>query len=88
MADQRGDFPGLPIGNQGIEGQMHRDATDMAVLDGFGEHLGCEILGALAGIKAPATQIYGIGTVLYGGPEGLHGSGGGEQFQHSRFSPL
>ena len=88
LADERADIAGLPVGNQRIECQMHRDATDMAILDGFGEHLRCEVFRALAGVKEAAAQVDRVGTVLHGSTQRLHGAGGGQKFQHSNSLPI
>ena len=75
VADQFNEIFGLPVGNQGIQGQMHRNAPDMAVFDCLGQGLGGEILCALARVKHTAAEVDGIGAVLYRSPEGLHGPG-------------
>ena len=55
---------------------MDTNATDMAVLDGFGQHLDGEIFGALAGVEDAAAQVYRIGAVTDGGLQCFHGPGG------------
>ena len=36
----------------------------------------------MSGIKGAASKVDGIGTVLHGGTERLHGAGGSQQFEH------
>ena len=87
MADQLADSRYFPVGYQGIESQMDRHAANMAVFDGFGQGLGCEIFRALAGVEGAAAQIDRVGTVLHRRAQGLHRPGRSQQFQHNIFSP-
>ena len=64
MADQLAQLLGLPVGHQGVQGQMHRNATDVAILDGIHQGLGGKILRALSCIKGAYAQVDCIGTVL------------------------
>ena len=73
----------LPVGDQDIEGQMDLDAPDVAVGHGLPELFQGEIFRAPAGVEDVETQVHRVGPVLYGGPQGIHGAGGGEKFQHS-----
>ena len=72
MADQITEFFGFPVGNQGIQGQMHLNTPDVAVLDRLRQGLGGEILGALAGIKGAAAQIDRICAILHRSAQGIH----------------
>ena len=53
-ANQIADLPHFPVGNQGVQGQVHRNTANMTVLYCLGEHLRCEIFCTLTGIKAAA----------------------------------
>ena len=64
---------------------MDRHPTDVAVFHRLGQGLDGKILGALAGIEAAAAQINGVRTVFHSGPQGLHGPGGSQQFQHKSY---
>ena len=61
---------------------MHLDAPDMAVADGLLELFHGEVFGIAPGIEVAVAQIDGVGAVLDGSPEGLHGPGGREKFKH------
>ena len=72
MADQITEFFGFPVGNQGIQSQMHLNTPDMAVLDCLRQGLGGKILGALAGIEGAAAQIDRICAILHRSAQGIH----------------
>ena len=74
MADHLTDMGLFLIGDQGIQGKMHRHTPDMAVFYCLHQGLGGKILRRLAGIKAAAAQLHRVGSVLNGGAEGFHGS--------------
>ena len=76
LTDQGDHIGHFPVGNQGIQGQMHRNTPDMAVLDRLRQSLRGEVFGTLPGIEGAAAQIYGIGAVLHSRPKGFHGAGG------------
>ena len=78
LADQVAAIIHLPVGNQGIQGQMHLNTTDMAVFHRLGKGLYGKILRTLSCVKAAATQINGVRTVLDSSTQGLHGPGGGK----------
>ena len=75
----------LLVGNQGIQRQVDIHTPDMAVLYCLLQGLGGKILCALTGIKGAAAQIYGVCSVLYGCPKGIHGASRCQQFDHSLF---
>ena len=54
VMDQRGNVPGLLVRNQGIQGQMDRNATNMAIFHRFLKGLRGEVLCPLPGIKLTA----------------------------------
>ena len=54
MADQFDELVALPVRDQGIQGQMHLNAPDVAVFHRLGEGLGSKVFRALAGIKHSA----------------------------------
>ena len=80
-ADGGGDGPAhllqLPVGNQGVEGQVDADAPDMAVAHGVRQLVKGKVLGALPGVEGAGAQIDRVGPVLYRGAQGVHGAGGG-----------
>ena len=78
LADQLRSSIHLPVGDQGVEGQMHLHAPDMAVFHRLVKGGDRKILRALARIKAAAAKIHGIGTVLYRGLQGFHRARGGK----------
>ena len=73
----------LPVGEQGVQGQIHLGAPHMAIRNRRRKFLPGEILRVAAGIKISVSQIDGVRAVLYSRRHGLHGPGGGEQFQHT-----
>ncbi len=64
LGDELGHALALPVGDQGVQGQMDRHPTDVAVFHRLGQGLDGKILGALAGIEAAAAQINGVRTVF------------------------
>ena len=86
IADGLRHFFHFPVGNQGIQGQMHLHATDVAVLNGIHQRLGGKILRALPCIKGTHAQVDRIGTVLHRSPKGFHRPRRGQQFQHNSLS--
>ena len=73
----------LPVGEQGIEGQIYLGSPHMAIRNRRRKFLPGEILRVAAGVKVPVSQIDGVRAVLYGRRHGLHRPGGGKQFQHT-----
>ena len=73
VANQLDKLLGLLVRHQSIQSKVDCHIPDMAVLHRLGQCLGGEVFCALAGVIDTAAQINGIGTVLDGGPEGLHG---------------
>jgi hypothetical protein len=51
---------------------MDSHVPDVTIFHCFGQGLGGKILGTLAGVKDTAAQIYSVGAVLYGSPQGFH----------------
>ena len=78
LTDQVGGGIHLPVGDQGVEGQMHLDTPDVTVFHRLVEGGNRKILRALPRVKAAAAKIHGVGAVLYRGLQGLHGPGGGK----------
>ena len=72
----------LPVGDQGVEGEVDLGPPDMAVRNRRGQFLQREVLGIAAGVEIPAAQVDGVGAGLDGGGDGFRRPGGGEQFQH------
>ena len=78
VADELRRLLHFPVGDQGVQSQVHIHAPDVAVFHRIHQSLGGEILGALAGVQIPHAQVHRVGTVLHRGPQGLHGTGGGQ----------
>ena len=87
MADQLCQFGALPVGDQRVQGQVHRNTTDMTIFHRLRQGLGGEILGALPCIKLSAAKIHGICAVLYRCPQSLHRPCRRQKFQHKSLSP-
>ena len=81
-ADQIAQLLHLPVGNQGVEGQVNLNPPDVAVLEGFTQGFQSEVLCALPGVEFPDAQIHGIGAVLHRRAKGFHRPRRGQQFQH------
>ena len=77
----------LPVGEQGVEGQVDLRPPQVAIRNRRRKLLLREIFRVAAGVKVPVPQIDGVGAVLNSRRHGLHGPGGGEQFQHRRNPP-
>ena len=77
----------FPVGDQSIHRQMYFHTPDVAVFDGIFQSLKGEVLCTLPGIEHSAPQINGVGTILHCGPQGIHGTGRSQQFNHI-LSPL
>ena len=73
----------LTVGEQGVQGQIDLGSPHMAIRNRRRKFLPGEILRVAAGIKISVSQIDGVRAVLYSRRHGLHGPGGGEQFQHT-----
>ena len=76
----------LPVGEQGVQGQVDPGPPEMAVRNRRRGLLRGEIFGVAAGVEVPVAQIDAVRPVLYGGGHRLHGAGGGEQFQHGKLA--
>jgi hypothetical protein len=63
---------------------MHRNTPDMAVFYRLRQVLDGEIFSALPGIKRATAQINSIGTILHRSPQGIHGTGRRQQFDHTK----
>ena len=68
----------LPVGEQGVQGEIDLHSALVTVVHGPGEVLVRKISGAAAGVKAAQAHVYSVGPVLHGGQQGLIGPGGGE----------
>ena len=51
----------LPVGDQGVEGEVDLGPPDMAVRNRRGQFLQREVLGIAAGVEIPAAQVDGVG---------------------------
>ena len=72
MTDQLRRLLHLPVGDQGVQGQMDLHAPDMAVFHRVHQGLGGKVFRALTGVQIAHAQIHGIGAVLDRGTEGFH----------------
>ena len=77
MTNQTAELFSLPVGNQGIQGQVDGNAPDVAVFHGLHQGLGGEVLGTLTGIEGSTAKIYGVCAILNRGLQRFHGSGRG-----------
>ena len=75
-ADDLGGLSHFLVGNEDIQGQMDLYATDMAVADGLAQLFHIKILGVSSGVEVAVSKIHRIGSVLYGGTQRLHRTGG------------
>ena len=66
----------LPVRGEGVQGQIHFYAADVAVVHRLGQLFGGEVLRAAAGVEFAAAQVDGIRPVLNGGHHGLPVAGG------------
>ncbi len=57
----------LGLTEQGVHGQMHRNAAGVAVGDDIGKRQGAEILGSLSCMKRAVAEIDGIRPAAHGG---------------------
>ena len=78
FADQLGHGFELPVGDQGVQRQVHGDTPHVAVFQRLAQGLQCEIFRALAGVKCADAEIDGIGAILNGCSQRLHRPGGGQ----------
>ena len=72
IANQLRRLGHLPVGDQGIEGQVNLHAPDMAVFNGLHQRLGSEVFCALPRVECAAAQIHGVSAVLNGRAQSLH----------------
>ena len=72
VADQLRGLLHFPVGHQGVQGQMHLHAPNVAVFHRVHKGLGGKILRALAGVQVADTQVHRVGAVLHRGPQGFH----------------
>ena len=78
VADQLRRFLHLPVGNQGVQGQMNLHTPDVAVFYRIHQGLRGEVFCALTGVQTTNAQIYGVGAILHRRPQGFHGAGRGQ----------
>ena len=78
MADQLRRLLHLPVGDKGVQGQMHLHAPDVAVFHRVHQGLGGKVFRALAGVQTAHAQIHRVGTVLHRGSQGFHRTGGSQ----------
>ena len=78
----------LPVGEQGVQGEMYFGIPEMAVRNRRRSLLPGEVLRVAAGVKIAVAQIDGAGAVLDRGLDRLHGAGGSEQLQHGASLPF
>ena len=72
----------LPVGEQGIEGEVDLAPSQMAVRNRRRSFLIREVLRVAAGVEISVSKIDRVGAVLHRGGDRLHGAGGGEKLQH------
>ena len=72
----------LPVGEQGVQGEEHLDAPQMAIRNRRRSFIPGEVLRVAAGVEIPISQIDGVCPILHGGGDRLHGPGRGEKLQH------
>ena len=77
----------LPVGGEGVEGQVDLRAADMTEADGLAQLVRGEVFGVGAGIERAQPQIDRVGAALDGCAQRVHGPGGGEKFDHADTSP-
>ena len=77
-ADEVGHGLELPVGDQGVEGQVDSHPPDVAVFQRFSQCFQGEVFSALTGVEGADAQIDGVGTILYSSPQRFHGTGGGQ----------
>ena len=74
----------LPVGEEGVEGQVDLHPMPVAVVHGLGKGVIGKIPGAAAGVEAAQAHVHGIGPVLHGGQQGLRRPGRGEKLHYFR----
>ena len=72
----------LPVGEQGVQGQIDLHPSEMAVPHRLRKLLLHEVFGAAPGVVGPEAHIHGIGAALHGGHQRIPPSGGREQLRH------
>ena len=72
IADQLRRLGHLPVGDEGVEGQVHLHAPDMAVFNGIHQRLGSKVFRALPRVERAAAEVHGVSAVLNGRAQSLH----------------
>ena len=72
VADQLRRLRHLPVGDEGIEGQVNLHAPDMAVFNGLHQRLGSKVFCALPRVECTAAEVDGGSAVLNGRAQSLH----------------
>ena len=78
IADQFAQFAHFPVGDQGVQGQMNFDATDVAVFYCLSQGLRGKVFCALSCVKGTDAQVNGVCTILYRRFQRIHRTSRGQ----------
>ena len=74
----------LPVGDQGVQREIHLHAPQVAVGHGIGKFLIGKVPGALAGVEGAEAHIHRVRPGLHRRLQGLPGPGGCQKLGHYR----
>ena len=78
--NDRADLLQLPVRRQGIQREMDLNPPDMAITHSIRQLVQGKVLGVLPGIEGAGAQINRVGSTLDRRAQGVHGTGGRQQF--------